>query len=37
MAMWLIDVGLVHFYDADGYMLRTINLFEEARPLKMAA
>ena len=37
MAMWLIEVGLVQFYDADGNMLRTINLFEEAKPLKMTA
>lgn len=37
MAMWLIDVGLVQFYDADGNMLRTINLFEELEPAKMAA
>ena len=37
MAMWLIEVGLVQFYDADGNMLRTINLFEEVKPLKMAA
>jgi hypothetical protein len=36
-AMWLIEVGLVQFYDADGNMLRTINLFEEVKPLKMAA
>jgi hypothetical protein len=37
MAMWMIEVGLVQFYNADGNMLKTINLFEEAEPLKMAA
>jgi hypothetical protein len=36
MAMWMIEVGLVQFYDADGNMLRTINLFKELEPLKMA-
>ena len=41
MAMWLADVGLVQFYDANGAMLRTINLFEELSanlaPQRMAA
>lgn len=37
MAMWLIDVGLVQVYDADGEMLTTINLSTEFEPLKMAA
>lgn len=37
MAMWLIDVGIVQFYDAEGNMLRTVNLFEELAPLRMAA
>ena len=37
MAMWLIEVGLIQFYDAEGNMLRTINLFQELVPLKMAA
>ena len=26
MAMWMIDVGLLQFYDAEGNMLETINL-----------
>jgi hypothetical protein len=37
MAMWLIDVGLVQVYDADGEMLKTINLSTELEPLRMAA
>jgi hypothetical protein len=37
MAMWLIEVGIVQFYDADGSMLRTINLLEETEPIRVAA
>ena len=37
LAMWMIDVGLVQFYDGDGNMLRTVNLFEEIEPQRMAA
>ena len=37
LAMWLVDVGLLQFYDADGNMLRTVNLFEEIEPQRMAA
>jgi hypothetical protein len=37
MAMWLMDIGIVQFYDADGNMLATINLFEEAVPRQMVA
>jgi hypothetical protein len=37
MAMWLLDIGIVQFYDADGSMLRTVNLFEELEPQRMAA
>ncbi len=37
MAMWMIDVGLVQFYDDAGNMLRTVNVFEEIEPLRMAA
>jgi hypothetical protein len=29
MAMWLVEVGLLQFYDSEGNMLRTINLFDE--------
>ncbi len=37
MAMWLVEVGIVQFYDAEGNMLRTVNLFEELEPQRMAA
>ena len=37
LAMWMIDVGLVQFYDDTGNMLRTVNLFEEIEPQRMAA
>jgi hypothetical protein len=37
LAMWMIDVGLVQFYDNDGNMLRTVNVFEEIEPQRMAA
>lgn len=37
MAMWLIGVGILQFYDADGNMLCTVNLFEEFEPNRMAA
>jgi hypothetical protein len=37
LAMWMIDVGLVQFYDDAGNMLRTVNLFEEIEPQRMAA
>jgi hypothetical protein len=37
LAMWMIDVGLVQFYDGEGNMLRTVNLFEEIEPQRMAA
>jgi hypothetical protein len=37
LAMWLIDVGLLQFYDERGNMLRTVNLFEELKPRRMAA
>jgi hypothetical protein len=37
LAMWMIEVGLVQFYDGDGNMLRTVNLFEEIQPHRMAA
>jgi hypothetical protein len=36
-AMWLIEVGVLQFYDADGNMLRTVNLFEELMPVRLAA
>ena len=37
LAMWLLQMGIVQFYDADGNMLATINLLKELKPLKMAA
>jgi hypothetical protein len=37
MAMWLLEIGIVQFYDADGNMLMTVNLFEELEPQRMAA
>lgn len=37
LAMWMIDVGLIQFYDAMGNMLRTVNLFEEIEPQRLAA
>jgi hypothetical protein len=36
-AMWLIEHGIVQFYDSDGTMLRTVNLFEGITPLPAAA
>ncbi len=36
-AVWLIDAGRVRFYDRRGKVLRTVNLFEELAPLRMAA
>ena len=37
MAMWLIGVGIVQFYDADGNMLATVNLLEKAVPQQLVA
>jgi len=37
MAMWLVEIGVVQFYDAAGNMLRTVNLLEELAPQRMAA
>lgn len=36
-AMWLIEVGILQFYDAEGEMLLTINLFEKLEPTRLAA
>ena len=36
MAMWLVSVGLVQFYDDEGRMLATISLFKSLRPQRMA-
>jgi hypothetical protein len=37
MAMWLLNAGIIQFYDAEGTMLRTVNLFKELRPHTAAA
>jgi len=37
MAMWLVEVGIVQFYDTQGRMLRTINLLLEQTPARAAA
>jgi len=36
-AMWMIDVGVLQFYAADGEMLHTVNLFTELQPQRAAA
>ncbi len=36
-AVWQIDEGVVHFYDHEGSLLRTVNLLEEKVPHLMAA
>lgn len=36
-AMWMIEIGLLQVYDEEGQMLRTINLFEELEPVRVAA
>jgi hypothetical protein len=37
LAMWLIDVGILQFYDDEGRMLRRANLLAEIEPETMAA
>jgi hypothetical protein len=37
MAMWLLEVGIVQFYDAKGNMLATVNILKDLKPVKMAA
>ena len=37
MAMWLMDVGIIQFYDDEGNMLRRANLLTEVEPRRMAA
>ncbi len=37
MAMWLVEVGILQFYDQEGRMLRTINLLLEKKPARAAA
>jgi hypothetical protein len=37
LAMWLVEVGSLQFYDVEGHTLRTINLLEEPQEIKSAA
>jgi hypothetical protein len=37
MAMWLLQAGIIQFYDRNGVMLRTVNLFLELEPQTIAA
>ena len=37
MAMWLVAAGILQFYDEEGRMLATIDLFASLRPQRMAA
>ena len=39
MAMWMLDIGIVQFYDSEGNMVRRANLVSEIhpKPVRMAA
>ena len=37
MAMWMIEVGILQFYDAEGNMLETINLMQMSPAGRVAA
>jgi hypothetical protein len=37
MAMWLVEVGIVQFYDAEGRMLGTVTLLEGSAGQRRAA
>ena len=37
LAMWMIEVGLLQFYAADGEMLATIHLFDRPMSQRVAA
>jgi hypothetical protein len=37
MAMWMIEVGILQFYDAEGNMLETINLMRMSPAGRVAA
>ncbi len=37
MAMWLVDVGVVQFYDAEGNMLATRDFCCDPQPMRKAA
>ncbi len=36
-AMWLVDVGLLQFYDQQGNMLKTVNLLARSATARIAA
>ena len=35
-AVWCVDEGIVRFYDAEGHILRVVNLLKEAVPHLLA-
>lgn len=37
LAMWLLDVGILQFYDGQGNMLRTLSLLDDSEPHRRAA
>jgi hypothetical protein len=37
LAMWLVEVGILQFYDAEGAMLATVNLLQKVVPERLAA
>ncbi len=37
LASWLVEAGVVQFYDAEGHMLRAINLLEQSQGVTSAA
>lgn len=37
MAMWFVENGFIQFYDAEGQMLRTVNLDQDSRQQRKAA
>ena len=37
LAMWLVDIGILQFYDESGRMLRRANLLAEVEPRAAAA
>lgn len=37
MAMWLVDIGIIQFYDSEGNMVRRTNLLMGIEPRSVAA
>jgi hypothetical protein len=37
MAMWMVEVGIVQFYDAEGNLVAMVNLLKELTPQQAAA